>query len=69
MLALTMMLDRRSLFGGGERDEVRLAATRALGEIKDPGAEGTLRRLLKDRNPNIQDAARDSLKKIGVDVS
>ena len=69
MLALTMMLDRRSLFGGGERDEVRLAATRALGEVKDPGAEGTLRRLLKDRNPNIQDAAKESLKKIGVDVS
>ena len=69
MLALTMMLDRRSLFGGGERDEVRLVATRALGEVKDPGAEGTLRRLLKDRNPNIQDAAKESLKKIGVDVS
>jgi len=48
---------------------VRLAATRALGEVMDPGAEGTLRRLLKDRNPNIQDAAKDSLKKIGVDVS
>jgi HEAT repeat protein len=69
MLALTMMLDRRSLFGGGERDEVRLAATKALGEVKDPSAEGTLRRLLKDRNPNIQDAAKESLKKIGVDVS
>ena len=69
MLALTMMLDRRSLFGGGERDEVRLAATKALGEVKDPGAEGTLRRLVKDRNPNIQDAAKESLKKIGVDVS
>jgi HEAT repeat protein len=68
MLALTMMLDRRSLFGGGERDEVRLAAVRALGEIKDPGAEATLRRLLKDRNADIQKAAEESLEKMGVKI-
>lgn len=69
MLALTMMLDRRSLFGGGERDEVRLAAARALGKIKDAGSEGTLRRLLKDRNTELRSAAKESLAKIGVDVT
>lgn len=68
MLALTMMLDRRSLFGGGERDEVRLAAARALGMIGDKSAEGTLRRLLRDRSPVLQEAAKESLKKLGVDA-
>jgi len=68
MLALTMMLDRRSLFGGGERDEVRLAAARALGTIGDKSAEGTLRRLLRDRSSVLQEAAKESLKKLGVDA-
>jgi HEAT repeat protein len=65
VLALSLLLSRRSLFLRSEQEGIRLAAARAMGEIRGADAEDALRRLIQsERNPEIKQAAEQSLAKL-----